>query len=129
MLGFATKLVAPGQESMEVVRTAEARHLDLVEAAPDAMEAMRGRTPNYLNVVFTTMRDLFGEDVAKQVRDAKHASQVFNSQWGNVLDDILKPFKGLRGAKSRVRIGNIHDVKPVEGVNDAVTLSATALRA
>src|SRR5690625_7268169 len=92
------------------------------------MEAMRGRTPNYLNVVFTTMRDLFGEDVAKQVRDAKHASQVFNSQWGNVLDDILKPFKGLRGAKSRVRIGKLLDGTPVEGVTDAERLAARELR-
>jgi len=128
ILGFATKIDAPGQETMEVFRTAEARHLDLVEAAPDAMEAMRGRTPNYLNVVFTSMRDLFGEDVAKQVRDAKHASQVFNSQWGNVLDDILKPFKGLRGAKSRVRIGKLLDGTPVEGVTDAERLAARELR-
>src|SRR5690625_8029970 len=83
------------------------------------MEAMRGRTPNYLNVVFTTMRDLFGEDVAKQVRDAKHASQVFNSQWGNVVDDILRPVKGWRGAKSRVRIGKLLDGTPVGGVTEA----------
>src|SRR5690625_6482016 len=92
------------------------------------MEAMRGRTPNYLNVVFTTMRDLFGEDVAKQVRDAKHASQVFNSQGGNVLDDMLKPFKGLRGAKSRVRIGKLLNGTPVEGDTVATRLATLGLR-
>src|SRR5690625_7576961 len=46
ILGFATKIDAPGQETMEVLRTAEARPSDWGEAAADAMEAQPGPTHN-----------------------------------------------------------------------------------
>lgn len=129
IIGFVSEIQPESSiEAMRVFRTADYRHLDIEQAPVDLLDAIRGRKPNWLNALFTTMRDMFGEDVAKQVRDAKHMDHVFVRQWSKVLDDILRPFRGSRGAESRVRIAKVLDGTPVEGVTQAEREAAQQLR-